>query len=61
MLKIVSQLIQDNKEDAEMWFRFFKEGIDYMTEESFHSNNMGNMPDTLPVIPKIMPDPANVQ
>ena len=34
MLKIVSTLIQDNQEDAKMWFRFLKQGIDYMTEQS---------------------------
>jgi len=36
MLKIISQLIQDNQNDAEMWFRFFKEGIDYMNETSYN-------------------------
>ena len=34
VLKIISRLIQDNKEDAEMWFRFFRQGIDYMMENS---------------------------
>ena len=34
MLKIVSQLLLDNEEQAELWFRFFREGIDYMNEES---------------------------
>jgi len=33
-IHILSQLIKDNEKDAEMWFRFLSEGVDYMTEKS---------------------------
>ena len=39
-IHILSQLIKDNEKDAEMWFRFLSEGVDYMTEKT------NELPDT---------------
>ena len=34
MINVVKIMIKDNKEDSEMWFRFFKQGIDFMDATS---------------------------
>ena len=36
MINVVKIMIKDNKEASEMWFRFFKQGIDFMDGTSNH-------------------------